>query len=56
MAYVLKAVTIETDNTEHGMEGIRQLWQDVLTGVFPVLFNKNEEWRTQERCFSDRLL
>lgn len=45
MAYVLKAVTIETDNTEHGMECIRQLWQDVLTGVFPVLFNKNGERR-----------
>mgnify|MGYP000849559016 CR=1 FL=1 len=39
MAYQLKEVTIRTNNTEEGMKKINELWQDVMNGNLPVLYN-----------------
>lgn len=39
MAYKLKAVTIRTNNSEEGIRKIAELWEDVLTGKFPILFD-----------------
>ena len=37
MAYILKAVTIRTNNSEKGIRKIAELWRDILTGKFPLL-------------------
>jgi predicted transcriptional regulator YdeE len=42
MAYVLKQVTIKTDNTTEGIKKIDELWQDILTGNLPILFDSEQ--------------
>ena len=37
MAYILKAVTIRTNNSEEGIRKIAELWRDILTGKLPLL-------------------
>ena len=44
MAYQLKSVSIRTNNTESGMNKINEVWQDIMNGKLPVLFDS-------EHCF-----
>ena len=39
MAYILKEVTIRTNNTEKGISQISELWKDISAGKLPVLFD-----------------
>lgn len=44
MAYKLNEVTIRTNNTKEGMEKIGQLWQDVMSGKLPILFDSEHNF------------
>lgn len=39
MAYQLKEVTLRIRNLENGMEKISEVWQDVVSGKLPLLFD-----------------
>lgn len=39
MAYQLRSVTIRTSNTEEGMGQVQELWQDIVSGTLPILFD-----------------
>lgn len=41
MAYVLKSVTVRTDNSPEGMEKIGALWQDIMCEKLPFNFIEN---------------
>lgn len=41
MSYVLKSITIRTNNSEEGMKKIADLWQDVASGKLPILFDSD---------------
>ncbi|MCL2135801.1 MAG: hypothetical protein FWH37_09725 [Candidatus Bathyarchaeota archaeon] len=41
MVYVLNQVTIRTNNTEEGLKKIDEIWQDVLNGKLPIIFDSN---------------
>lgn len=41
MAYILKHVTIRTNNTADGIARINNVWQDVISGKLPILFDSN---------------
>jgi predicted transcriptional regulator YdeE len=41
MVYTLKQITIRTNNTEEGIKKINEIWQDVLNGKLPLLFDSN---------------
>ncbi|MDU9376698.1 hypothetical protein McpSp1_13230 [Methanocorpusculaceae archaeon Sp1] len=41
MTYRLHAVTIRTDNSAQGMERISELWQDIVSGKLPLLFDSD---------------
>lgn len=43
MAYSLKDVTVRTNNSPNGMEKIRALWQDIITGKLPLLFDSGHQ-------------
>ena len=43
MAYSLKSVTIRADNTESGMEKVKELWADIMSGKIPLEFIKDGE-------------
>lgn len=44
MAYKLNEVTIRTNNTKEGMEKIGQLWQDIMSGKLPILFDSEQNF------------
>lgn len=44
MAYQLKAVTLRTDNTEVGMSIIDEVWQDIMSGKLPILFDSGHNF------------
>ena len=52
MAYRLNEVTIRTDNTEEGMEKIGQLWQDIMSGKLPILFDSDHNFLQEIRLVS----
>lgn len=39
MAYLLKEITIHTDNSENGMGKINEVWQDIVSGKLPLMFD-----------------
>lgn len=41
MAYLLKEITIHTDNSERGMKKINEVWQDIISGKLPLMFNSD---------------
>jgi predicted transcriptional regulator YdeE len=41
MAYTLTGATIRTDNSPDGMNKITELWQDIMNGKLPLLFDSN---------------
>ncbi len=45
MAYSLKAVTIRTNNTGKGMADTEKLWEDILSGRIPLLFDSEGGFR-----------
>lgn len=45
MAYLLKTATIRTNNTSEGMKRIGEMWQDVLNGKLPILFNSEHQFQ-----------
>lgn len=45
MSYLLKEITIRTNNTVEGMEKIEEVWKDINSGKLPLLFDS-------ERLFS----
>jgi len=45
MAYTLKQVTIRTKNTEEGLKKIGEVWQDIMTGEIPVLFDSEHTFQ-----------
>lgn len=45
MAYVLKEVTIRTNNSKEGLNTINELWKDISTGKLPLLFNSEHEFQ-----------
>lgn len=45
MAYILKEVTIRTNNTPDGMNKIAELWQDVTNGNLPILFDNEHNFQ-----------
>lgn len=49
MAYLLKEVTLRTDNTEVGLKSTQELWAAVSSGKIPVLFDSDQKY--QERIF-----
>jgi len=44
MAYILKEVTIRTNNTEKGISQISELWKDISAGKLPVLFDSEHNF------------
>ncbi len=47
MSYLLKQVTIRTNNSNEGIEKINQLWQDISTGKMPVLFDNEGNYHQE---------
>lgn len=45
MAYKLKEVTIRTNNSEEGMKGIGELWEAIVSGELPLLFDSQHEFQ-----------
>ena len=45
MAYILREVTIRTNNTTEGTEKINALWRDVSSGKLPLLFDSEGAFR-----------
>ena len=41
MAYLLKRITIRTNNSDENIKNLDQLWDDVSTGKIPLLFNSD---------------
>ena len=39
MAYLLKEITIRTDNSQDGMGKISEVWQDIVNGKIPLMFD-----------------
>ncbi|HEY4532946.1 MAG TPA: AraC family transcriptional regulator [Fusobacterium sp.] len=39
MSYLLKEITMRTNNTVEGIQKIEELWQDVNSGKLPLLFD-----------------
>ncbi|MCH3972994.1 MAG: AraC family transcriptional regulator [Oscillospiraceae bacterium] len=39
MAYLLKEITIHTDNSEGGMSKMGEVWQDIVSGKLPLMFD-----------------
>ena len=39
MAYLLKEITIHADNSEGGMSKITAVWQDIVSGKIPLMFD-----------------
>lgn len=39
MAYTLKDITIRANNSKEGMEKIDALWQDIVSGKIPLMFD-----------------
>jgi hypothetical protein len=39
MAYLLKEITIHTDNSKDGMSKINEVWQDIVSGKLPLMFD-----------------
>ena len=44
MAYILKEVTIRTNNTEKGISQISELWKDISAGKLLVLFDSEHNF------------
>lgn len=44
MAYKLNEVTIRTNNTKEGMEKIGELWQDIVSGKLPIIFDSEHNF------------
>ncbi len=42
MSYILKQVTIRTDNSEKGISEISGLWKDISEGKIPLLFDSEK--------------
>lgn len=49
MAYVIDRVTVRTDNSEQGIEKIKELWRDVTEGKLPLLFDSGHKFQ-EKRC------
>lgn len=45
MAYQLKSITIRTNNTDEGMKKINEVWQDILSGTLPILFDNEHNFQ-----------
>ena len=39
MTYFLEQVTICTNNTDEGIQQLSEIWQDILSGKLPLLFD-----------------
>lgn len=39
MTYLLKEITIHTDNSEDGMSKINEVWKDIVSGKLPLMFD-----------------
>ncbi|MDD3253010.1 MAG: AraC family transcriptional regulator [Lachnospiraceae bacterium] len=39
MAYLLSEVTVRTDNSMDGMKKIDEIWNDIVSGKLPILFD-----------------
>ena len=44
MAYILKEITIRTNNTDEGMRKIDELWHDIASGKLPILFDSEHNF------------
>lgn len=44
MAYILKEITIRTNNTDEGMRKIGELWNDVTSEKLPILFDSEHNF------------
>lgn len=49
MAYIIDRVTIRTNNSEEGCEKIKGLWQDVMSGKIPLMFDSEHKFQ-EKRC------
>lgn len=45
MSYVLKEVKMRTNNSPDGVKKINALWQDVISGKLPVLFDSDKVFK-----------
>lgn len=45
MTYFLEQVTICTNNTDEGIQQLSELWQDILSGKLPLLFDSEHNPR-----------
>lgn len=45
MAYQLKSVSIRTNNSDTGMKKINEIWQDILNGKLPILFDSEHQFQ-----------
>lgn len=44
MAYKLNEVMIRTNNSKEGMKKIGELWQDIMSGKLPILFDSEHNF------------
>lgn len=44
MAYILKEITIRTNNSDEGMKKIGELWTDITSGKLPILFDSEHNF------------
>ena len=45
MAYLLKSVTVRTNNTSDGISRIDEIWKDVSSGKLPILFDSDHNFK-----------
>lgn len=45
MAYRLNEVTIRTNNAPEGMMKIQEMWNDIVSGALPVLFDSGHQFQ-----------
>lgn len=45
MAYQLKRLTVRVDNSDEGMKQIQELWQDVVSGKLPLIYDSEQNFQ-----------
>ncbi len=44
MAYQLQSITVRTKNTDEGINKIDEIWQDIMSGKLPILFDSEQKY------------
>lgn len=56
MSYLLKEITIRTNNTVEGMEKIEEVWKDINSGKLPLLFDSEGLFHKEFLLYQDTVI